>query len=266
MSGLDEDALPLDRVALALALEQYPEMNFCKYLDYMDLLAARSDVLAGTDRTPLSIIESMNEILFVQEGLRGNSKDYYNPQNYYLNKVFDHKLGAPVTLSVIYMEVAKRIGFPIQGVGFPGHFLVKYDENGLEIVLDPFNLGHILTMKDCQELLDRTCGPEISMNPSLLQPMEKRAIITRILYNLKGIYIQGEQHSEALSVIEKILQLNPGIPSEIRDRGLLYMQSGLFSKALADLEYYLAHTVSPKDLSSVQKHLATLRGIVCAVN
>jgi len=262
----DDEAFPLDRAALTLALEEYPDLDLPKYLRHLDTMSARVDLIAGTDRTHSGIIESINEVLFVQEGLRGNSEDYYNPRNYYLNEVLDRKLGIPVTLSVIYLEVAKRINFPLEGIGFPGHFLVKHVVNEREIIIDTFNLGRILTPNDCQELLDKTCDGTVSMNPSLLQPMKNRAIITRILYNLKGIYEQKEQYHEALSVIEKILLLNPGIPSEVRDRGLLYMQTSLFSKALSDLEFYLAHTVSPKDHSSVQEHIKTLRNIVCTPN
>ncbi|MBN2319333.1 MAG: transglutaminase family protein [Acidobacteria bacterium] len=266
MAELDDAAFPLDRVALTLAMEEYPGLDLLQYLKRLDTLAARAEVLIGRDRTPAGIIECINEVLFVQEGLRGNSEDYYNPQNYYLNEVLDRKLGIPITLSVVYMEVAKRIGFPIAGLGFPEHFLVKHMAGDREIIIDPFNLGRTLTMKDCQELLDKMGKSDESMNPTLLQPMGNRAIITRILYNLKGIYEQNEQDYEALSVIEKILLLNPGIPSEVRDRGLLYMQAGLFAKALSDLEYYLAHSTGSRDLSSIKNHNKTLRDIVCAVN
>ena len=266
MADLDDAAFPLDRVALTLAMEEYPDMDILEYLKRLDTLAARTEVLVGRDCTPAGIIESINEVLFVQEGLRGNREDYYNPRNYYLNEVLDRKLGIPITLSVVYMEVAKRIGFPIAGVGFPEHFLVKHMAENREIIIDPFNMGRILTLKDCQELLDKTGDSEEPMSPSLLQPMGNRAIITRILYNLKGIFEQSEQDYEALSVIEKILLLNPGTPSEVRDRGLLYMQAGLFAKALSDLNYYLAHSIGPRDLSSVQNHIKTLQDIVCAVN
>lgn len=266
MAELDDAAFPLDRVALTLAMEEYPDLDLMEYLKRLDTLAARAEVLVGRDCSPAGIIESINEILFVQEGLRGNSEDYYNPRNYYLNEVLDRKLGIPITLSVVYMEVAKRIGFSIAGVGFPEHFLVKHVAPDHEIIIDPFNMGRILTMKDCQEMLDKTGDSKATMNPSMLQPMENRAIITRILYNLKGIYEQNEQDYEALAVIEKILMLNPGTPSELRDRGLLYMQAGLFSKALSDLQRYLAHSIAPRDLSSIEKHIQTLRDIVCAVN
>ncbi|MBN1566962.1 MAG: transglutaminase family protein [Acidobacteria bacterium] len=266
IAQLDETALPLDRAALIIALEEYPDLDLQAYLRRMDTLAARADVIVGADRSAVNVIEAINEALFVQEGLRGNSDDYYDPRNSYLNVVLDRKLGIPISLSVIYMEVAKRIDFHIQGVGFPGHFLVKHADNDRDIIIDPFNMGRILTLNDCQELLDRIYKGSMEMSSSLLQPMQKRMILTRMLYNLKDIYTQKEQYFKALSAIDKILMLNPSMPSELRDRGLLYMQTSLFAKALADLESYLANTVAPEDSTNIQSHIHMLRNIVCASN
>jgi len=266
IAALDDEALPLDRAALALALEEYPELNVREYLSRIDTMAARAEVLIGADRSPVHVIERINEILFVQEGLRGNSDDYYDPRNSYLNEVLDRRLGIPISLSLIYMEVARRIGFPIRGIGFPGHFLVKHVAGDKETIIDPFNLGRILTWNDCQELLDKIYKGSVAMHPSLLKPMGNRSILTRLLFNLKSIYTQKEQHFKALSIIDRILMLNPNAPSELRDRGLLYMQTSLFARALADLEFYLAHAVAPEDRSMVTNHIRMLRSIVCSSN
>lgn len=266
IAALDAEAIPLDRAALVMALEEYPELDIPAYLKRIDGLAARAEVLIGIDRSPVNVIEGINEALFIQEGLRGNSDDYYDPRNSYLNQVLDRKLGIPISLSLLYMEVAKRIGFSIQGIGFPGHFLVKHAAGKKEIIVDPFNLGRILTWNDCQELLDKIYKESVTMNASLLQPMEKRTILTRMLFNLKSIYTQKEQYFKALSVIDKILMLNPGTPSELRDRGLIYMQTSLFAEALADLESYLAQTVVPDDGSSIKNHVKMLRSVVCSPN
>jgi regulator of sirC expression with transglutaminase-like and TPR domain len=266
IAALDEEAFSLDRASLVMALEEYPNVDIPAYLRRLDTFAARAQVLAGEDRTAINVIEGINEVLFVQEGLRGNDEDYYDPRNSYLNEVLDRKLGIPISLSVIYMEVARRIDFSIRGIGFPGHFLMKHTANDRDIVIDAFNLGRILTPNDCQEILDKIYNGTVSMNASLLQPMEKRTILTRMLYNLKGVYTQKEQYQKALSAIDKILMLNPGTPSEVRDRGLLYMQTSLFSKALVDLEAYLANAVAPEDSSYIQNHIKVLRGIVCAPN
>ena len=266
IAALDEEAFPLDRAALILALEEYPDLNIQEYLRRLDTLAARAEVLIGEDSDPINTIEGINQVLFVQEGLRGNDEDYYDPRNSFLNEVLDRRLGIPISLSVIFMEVAKRIGFPIEGLGFPGHFLVKHVTNDRDIIIDPFNLGRILTPNDCQELLDKVYDGTVSMNASLLQPMNKRAILTRMLYNLKGVYVQKEQHYKALSVIDRILMLNPWTPSEIRDRGLLYMETSLFAKALADLEAYLERAAAPEDSTYIKNHIKMLRNIVCESN
>lgn len=266
LAALDEEAWSLDRAALTLALEEYPGLKIQDYVRRLDTFAARADALIGIERTPGNVIESINSILFVQEGLRGNTEEYYDPRNSYLNEVLDRKLGIPISLSVIYMEVAKRIGFAVDGVGFPERFLMKHAANERDIIIDAFDMGRILTPHDCQELLDKTYSGTVSLAPAMLQPMGKRAILTRMLYNLKGIYTQREQFHKAISVIDRILMLNPGTPSEIRDRGMLYMQTSLFAEAVADLEFYLAKAVAPEDVSNVRSHLKMLRSIVCAAN
>jgi regulator of sirC expression with transglutaminase-like and TPR domain len=266
ISAVDEPFFPLDRAALTFSLEDYPGLNIEEYLRRLDTLAARAEVLIGQDRSVSNILNCFHEILFVQEGFRGNTEDYYDPRNSFLNEVMDRKLGIPISLSVVYIEVARRINFPVFGVGFPGHFIVKYRDGERDILIDPFNGGHFLTEKNCQELLDRVYGGAVPIQPSFLQAMNKKAVISRMLFNLKGIYYQKEEYPKALAVVERILMLNPGTPSEIRDRGLLYMQTSLFAKALADLEYYLANASSPQDASNIQGHIKTLRLIVSSVN
>ena len=266
IAALDENLFPLDRAALTLCLEDYPDLKIEDYLRRLDGLAASAQVLLGEDRSAMSVIRSLNEVIFVQAGLGGNTEEYYDPRNSFLNEVLDSKKGIPISLSVIYIEVARRIGFPIHGVGFPGHFIVKFSDEDGDILIDPFNSGRILSRRECQELLDRVYGGSVSVHSTLFKPMEKKAIISRMLFNLKGIYYQKEEYQKALSVVEQILMLNPGIPSEIRDRGLLYMQTSLFAKALADLEYYLAHTAAPEDSTYIQGHIRTLRSIVSSTN
>jgi regulator of sirC expression with transglutaminase-like and TPR domain len=266
IAALDETTLALDYAALTMALEEYPSLDIHSYLRKLDALAASAEVLVGADRSAINVIESINEVLFIREGLRGNIEDYYDPRNSYLNEVLDRKLGIPITLSIIYMEVAKRINFRIEGIGFPGHFLIKHVTKRQDIIIDAFELGRILTPNDCQELLDKIHKGTVEMSAALFHPMGKRMILTRMLYNLKSIYTQKEQYLEALSVIDRILMLNPGTPSELRDRGMIYMQTSLFAKALADLETYLTQGVAPEDSAYIQGHIRMLRGIVCSAN
>jgi regulator of sirC expression with transglutaminase-like and TPR domain len=266
LAAIDEDFFPLDRAALAIGLDAYPDLDIDRYLKRLDILAGRTEVLAGQERSAHNMIQSLNEVLFVQEGLRGNNEDYYDPRNSFLNEVLDRKTGIPISLSVIYMEVARRLDFPVQGVGLPGHFILKCSSADRELYIDAFDQGKILSMKDCQEFLDRNYEGTITVQPTLLQAMDKKAIISRMLFNLKGIYYQKEAFNKALEVIEKILLLNPGLSSEVRDRGLLYMQTSLFAKALADLEFYMNSTVSPEDGPSIKKHIETLRSVVSSPN
>lgn len=266
IAALEESVFPMDRAALAIALEEYPNIDMEAYLRRLDTLAARVQILVGEDRSSNAIVSALNEVIFLQEGLRGNTEDYYDPRNSFLNEVLDRKRGIPISLSVIYMEVARRIDFPVQGVGFPSHFIVKHVSNERETLIDPFNLGRIMTTKDCQDILDGVYKGSVVMQPSFLRPMEKKAIVSRMLYNLKGIYTQKEEYHKAIAIVERILLVNPGILSEIRDRGLLYMQTSLFAKALADLEYYLARSISPEDISLIQDHINNLRRIVCCTN
>lgn len=266
LAMLDEAVFPLDRAALTLGLEEYPTLDIDLYLRKLDTLATRTDVLAGHNRSAGNLVESMNDALFVQEALRGNTEEYYDPRNSFLNEVLDRKLGIPISLSIIYIEVARRIDFDVRGVGFPGHFIVKCVDEEREIFIDPFNNGRVLNVEDCQELLDRVYGGSVPVQPSYFSSMGKRSMITRMLFNLKGLYYQKDDYHKSLSVVERILMLNPGTLSEIRDRGMLYMQTSLFSKALADLEYYLQNAKSPEDVAYIEAHIKTLRGVVASAN
>jgi len=266
LAALDETVFPLDRAALAIGLEEYPQLDIGSYLRKLDTLAVRTDVLAGNDRSSSNLLESLNEVLFVQEALRGIVDDFNDPRNSYLNEVLDRRQGTPISLSVIYIEVARRMNFEVQGVGFPGHFIVKCRSQEREILIDPFHMGRVLSLEDCQEMLDRVYGGSVPVQPAYLKAMEKRAMATRMLFNLKGIYYQAEEYNKALAVVERILMLHPGTLSEIRDRGLLHMQTSLFSQALADLEYYVKKASSPEDLAYVEAHIKTLRGVVAAAN
>lgn len=264
--ALEECVFPLDRAAATIALEEYPDFEVETCLRQLDLFAAHAQLLLGDDRTPLKVIETLNQVLFVEGGLHGNTEDYYDPKNSYLNEVLDRKIGIPISLSVIYIEVARRLGFTLQGVGLPGHFIVKYQDKDTEILVDPFGGGRTLNAENCQDLLDKLFGGTVKLQPAHLQPMDKKAVVTRMLFNLKGIYYHREDYLRALSIVERILLLNPGTPSEIRDRGILYMQTSLFAAALSDLEYYATNFPGADDASYIDSHIKLLRRIVACTN
>ena len=197
LAMLEEEVFPLDRAAFTLGLEEYPALDIDPYLRKLDALATRTEVLAGHNRAAGNLIECLNDALFVQEALRGNTEEYYDPRNSFLNEVLDRKLGIPISLSIIYIEVARRINFEVRGVGFPGHFIVKFVDEEREIFIDPFNNGRVLTVEDCQELLDRVYGGSVPVQPSYFSAMGKRSIITRMLFNLKGLYYQKDDYHKS---------------------------------------------------------------------
>jgi Uncharacterized conserved protein len=183
-----------------------------------------------------------------------------------LNDVLDRKTGIPITLSVLYMEVAGRAGLSVSGVGFPGHFIVKYSDREHEILIDPFNKGRIISEEDCKDILNRIYGEGAQIQEEFLQPFTKKQILTRMLYNLKGIYLSSKNYPEALSVTDMILAVNPGAVNEMRDRGLLYYHLECFVQALSDLETYLRHAPDGADTEAIRSYIAVLKDLAGKVS
>ena len=246
---------------------QYPELDIDSYLIRIGKMAAEIESrLSGDNNEPLSLIDLINNYLFVEQGFHGNEDDYYDPKNSFLNEVLDRKEGIPITLSVIYLEIASRLGLNLTGVGFPGHFIVKYSGPGGEILIDPFNKGRILSEKNCQEILNGMYGGGVRFRREMLAPSTNRQILSRVLNNLKGIYVDSKNHRRALSVVELILELNPDSVSEVRDRGLLSYKLECFSQALHDLETYLNLSPNAPDREVITNIVSRLKDLVKLIN
>ena len=237
-----EEEIELAKAALLFAKEEYPDLDIDVYLRKLDLMAEEIKSRVGHNTSPYFLITEINNYLFKEEGFRGNENDYYDPKNSFLNDMLDRKTGIPITLSVLYMEIANRLGLPLLGVGFPGHFVVKYSGLGEEILIDPFNKGRILSFKDCKEIIDRIYGSRMQFQSEFLQPVTKKQILSRMLHNLKGIYLNSKNYIKALSVVDMILLVDTLAMDELRDRGLLYYNLECFSQALFDLETYLKYS------------------------
>jgi regulator of sirC expression with transglutaminase-like and TPR domain len=230
-------------------------------------MAAEIESRVGCDaRNPNALIDSINHYLFVERGFHGNEENYYNPRNSFLNDVMDRKTGIPITLSTLYMELAGRVGLALYGIGFPGHFIVKYSGPGDEVLIDPFNKGRILSEKNCQDILNRMYGGSVQFRREMLATSTKKQILNRMLNNLKGIYVDSKNHQKALSVVELILELNPDNCSEIRDRGLLYYKLECFSQALHDLETYLNLSPDAPDSEVMLNIVSRLKDLVKLIN
>ena len=251
------EQMDLAAAALLIALDEYPELNVSDYLERIDLLAKRTSAQLRSDaeKRPMEAIESINYQLFEIEGFRGNQEDYYDPRNSFLNDVLDRKTGIPITLSVLYMEVGRRIGLKIEGVGMPGHFVVKCKHNGAEIFVDTFEHGEILLEEGCERKLTQLHGRDFQFNRACLDAVNHNQILTRMLRNLKAIYWNQQNYAKALSVVEKILLINPTAAAEIRDRGFAHYQLNHLSSAINDWSRYLELRPSAPDAAEVSKSL-----------
>jgi regulator of sirC expression with transglutaminase-like and TPR domain len=215
---------------------------------------------------PEERVDALNHFVFVEQGFRGNRDNYYDPANSYLNHVLDHRTGIPITLSVVYTEIGQRLGLPLFGVGFPGHFLVKYVGAEREILVDPF-FGTRLSAEQCEDRLRTMYGPAARLEPSLLRPASPKEIVARILRNLKNVYAQREDWSRTLACLDRILLIEPGSPLELRDRGLTYYRLECFAPALADLQQYLeSGPEEDQTTASVRALIPTLQRAVSQLN
>ena len=261
-----ETAIDLAEAALVIAQEEYPELEVAHYLSCLDGMGAEVQARVGPREDPHRLIAALGDYLFREQGFHGNTDDYYNPRNSFLNDVLDRRTGIPITLSAVYMEVGRRLGLGLHGVGMPGHFLVKYTGQGEEIVIDPFNGGTIVSPAECQRILDRIYHGKVAFEPRLLATVGTRQILTRMLNNLKAIYFKKQEFGKALSIVERILILEPGTATEVRDRGLLLSQLKRYPEATADLERYLKLAPGAEDSEVICDHLRSIRQRVASMN
>ena len=250
--------IDLAKAALYFAATEYPELEVNYYLQTLADMAEAISVRLPVDRYPLKVIKTINQYLFTELGFQGNQNDYYNPGNSFLNEVIDRGLGIPITLSVIYLEVAKRINFPMVGIGMPGHFLIRPDFKDAGIFVDAFHQGEILFTQDCEEILQRIYQQPIKLESYFLEPVTNQQILARMLTNLKFIYLDRQQIAKALAMVEGILMLFPHHPREIRDRGLLYYHLGERQQAITDLQMYLTLVPDAQDAERIKNLLTKL--------
>jgi regulator of sirC expression with transglutaminase-like and TPR domain len=245
--------------ALLIAQEEYPNLDIAAYLHRLDTMATAVKHQLGLELDPRRIVTTLNAYLFDTQGFYGNQEDYYDPRNSFLNDVLDRKTGIPITLSVLYLELGRQVGLPIVGVGLPGHFIVQYAAQPGQFWIDPFHRGQVLSREDCMARLQDIYGQTLAWHEAHLQPVSDHDILRRILHNLKAIYLRQSDHSRALSVVERLLLLTPGMPTEVRDRGLLHSQLGHLEAALNDLQHYLQLAPDAPDAAVITQYMVALR-------
>ena len=253
-----DDQVNLARAALYVAQEEYPNLPLSAYLSQLDALARDLGRRLPSDRYPLRLIRGINDYLFDHLGFAGNDEDYYDPRNSFFNEVLSRRLGIPLTLSLVYLELAQRVGLAMAGVGLPGHFLIRPTGEDLGIFVDPFHRGEILFEQDCQGLLHQLFGDSAPLDRRYLEPLRPTAWIVRMLSNLKMIYLNQHQRSKALAAIDRILLIQPTAVSEWRDRGLIYYQDGDLEAARLNLERYLYQDPEARDGGQIRQVIAQI--------
>lgn len=239
MVARPEPEVDLAAAALLIAAEAYPQLTPEPYLRRLDELAERVRDRQWDSTAPVVMLQDLGRVLFEEEGFRGNAEAYYDPRNSFLNDVLDRRLGIPITLSVVFLEVGWRLGLPLHGVNFPGHFLVRYDGEALKLLVDPFQGGTIRFEDEAQELLDLVYGGAVRMQPGFLRPADRKDILVRMLENLKGTYLNNRNDERALGALERILLVLPDSADHVRDRGMVLTRLGRDGDAADALRHYL---------------------------
>lgn len=237
--------------ALLIAEEEYPELDRAHYLGQLDELGAQARMVVDPALPPREVVQSLTQFIAWDHGFHGNQQDYYDARNSFLNEVLERRTGIPITLTAVYMEVGRRAGIDVRGVGFPGHFLARYGD----VVFDPFHEGRILSEDDCRRLLAESAGSSMPFSPALLEPAPTKQIVARMLNNLKQIYLKARYYRKAIGVMDRLLAVNPAGYGELRDRGAVYAELRQYGQARADLSEFLKHCLDPEDAAAVREAL-----------
>jgi len=259
---------------LMIAQDAYPGLNVERYLGDIERMAMRlrgrmPQTLAAEER-----VAALNEFLFEDLGYRGNTEEYYDPRNSYLNDVMDRKLGIPISLAVLYMAVGRRIGLPLEGVSFPGHFLVRLRLRAGMLVLDPFAAGAPQSEAELRARLQRVIPAGATDNlpvaelplDQFLEPASNRQILARVLRNLKAIYRETDKPERLLEVLNRMLLVAPESSAELRDRGVVYQRLECYRAALKDLSDYVAREPNAPDFDDVRERLLELSALCARLN
>jgi regulator of sirC expression with transglutaminase-like and TPR domain len=257
-----------------IAQDAYPRLEVERYLGDIERMAMR---LRG--RMPQTLgaeerVAALNEFLFEDLGYHGNVDEYYDPRNSYLNDVMDRKAGIPISLSVLYMAVGRRVGLPLEGVSFPGHFLVRLRMRAGVLVLDPFAGGAPLSEAELRERLQRVIPAGITENvpvselplDQFLEAATNRQILARVLRNLKGIYRETDKPERMLEVLNRMLMVAPDASAELRDRGIVYQRLECYRAALKDLSDYVEREPDAPDFDDVRARLVEVSALCARLN
>ncbi len=251
--SLPDDNVDLLRAALLIGADEYLNLDVAHHVATLDAWAQEigGRVAPGTDEQIR--IRQLNKFLFGELGFSGNTGEYYDPRNSYINEVLERRRGIPISLSLVYMELGRRLGLDLVGVSFPGHFLVKLPYGDGEVVIDPYNRGISLSAEDLTNRLRGVFDVDIESPAPFLAAASNKHILIRMLANLKGIYQQLGKTTKIIAIITKILLVDPDRVREYRERGLMFNALECYNAALKDLQYYLNHAPDDEDTGDVRQ-------------
>jgi regulator of sirC expression with transglutaminase-like and TPR domain len=259
----DDARIDLAQACLMIAQDAYPELPVERYLGDLERMAMRLRARLPQSGGAEERVARLNEFLYAELGFRGNTDDYYDPRNSYLNEVMDRRIGIPITLAILYMVLGRRVGLPLEGVSFPGHFLVRLRLRAGVLVLDPFAAGAPQSEADLRERLARVIPPGVAGDvpvselplDQFLEAASHHQILARVLRNLKAIYRDNHQPERLLAVLNRMVIVAPDATAELRDRGIVYHRLECYRAALKDLSDYIEREPNAADVDEVRVRL-----------
>jgi regulator of sirC expression with transglutaminase-like and TPR domain len=259
LAQLPEASLGLTEGALVIALEEYPALQVHDYIDRIESwTSAIRERLEGATQIE-RVIDTINHFLFQKEGFHGESDDYYDLRCAFLNEVLDRHAGLPISLSIVYLEISRRLGLNSHGVALPGRFLVKVSGDFGELLIDPYDEGRVLSTVECQRILDGIFGGGVRLREHHLRSFGNREILARMLSHLKGVYLARHDLERAAATIDRVLMLDDRDQFEVRDRANIALQMHRYEDAVEFLERYLALAPHAQDVPSLREEIAYLR-------
>ncbi len=262
---LDTQDIRLDCAALHLARDVYPAFNLQSYRERLDELAE----MVASQRPGLDAINryiAMRSVLVDEAGISGYEADYYAPQNNYLNYVLDTGQGAPISLAIVWLEVARRLKWPVSAVSLPGHFMVRFDDRERLVLVDPFHDGVTRSRDDCAEMVAKRYDNKVQLRPTHLKALDTRAILVRLLRNLRNIYIASGDLPRVALTLERLVALQPGRSQHLRELAAIRARQGDVRGACAHLALYLHRAPDSRDSRLMRRSLKQLRAAVAALN
>ena len=255
--GAPDEDIDLAQAALLIAATEYPELSIEREQFRIDAIAegvaSRMD-----DDSPLYQLNTLSEYLFDELKFAGNHTNYHDPRNSFLNDVIERRKGIPITLSLLYIEVGKRLGVPLLGIGMPGHFIVRHRDEP-DVFVDPFHGGILLSVEECAERLKQVTQGAMAWDREYLEPVNSREFIARMLRNLKVVYLQRRNYERVLATIDRVIALQPEATVEFRDRGVVNYRLGNFEDALEDLGAYVSSGEGVSDGATVMRLIDQIR-------